>query len=116
MLLKAAWFRLEGKTPAAPITITEIQQAKSYAVTALGVPWPGNLHDLTRWAVALIESRKRRGVALSVRFARALTSRADRIYLNWRETLRYRANRPYQGEVAVTLDSVQWLLVKYRYL
>lgn len=37
-------------------------------------------------------------------------------YLNWRETLRDRANRPFQGEVAAVLQGVQWLLGQFRFL
>src|SRR5688500_13835462 len=39
----------------------------------------------------------------SASFARGLAAAVKRIYLNWREHLRCRANRPYEGEVAVVL-------------
>jgi hypothetical protein len=49
-------------------------------------------------------------------FLRALNARVTQIYLNWREHLRYRTNRPYAGEVARTFQAVSWLLGPYRYL
>src|SRR5437899_1926081 len=49
MLLKAAYFRLLGKSPVEAITLHDIQDAKQYATTFLGVSWIGNLHSLPSW-------------------------------------------------------------------
>lgn len=116
MLLKAAYFRLIGRNPTAPITISDLQSAKHYATTTLGLIGFGNLHSLTSWAELLVEERRLRGLPLPASMARGLHARVRRIYANWRETIRYRANRPYRGEVADTMQSVFWMLGQYRYL
>jgi hypothetical protein len=116
MLLKAAYFRLVGKGPNDSVTMADIQNGKHYANTTLGLGWATNLHDLTRWGQLLIEDRKYRHLPYAAAFARSLTARLQRIYLNWREHLRYHANRPHQGEVATTLQAVFWLLGQYRFL
>jgi hypothetical protein len=116
MLLKAGYFRLAGKTAADPVPLTDIQSVKKYATAHLGLPWPGNLHDLRSWTALLVEERKYRGVAYQAAFARSLVAKVQRLYLNWHESLRYRANRPYAGEMVAVLSGVQWLLGQYRYL
>jgi hypothetical protein len=58
MLLKAAYFRLAGWGLTVRITLADIQAAKVHATSALGLPWPGNLHDLTSWTSLLIEERR----------------------------------------------------------
>jgi hypothetical protein len=87
-----------------------MSNAKGYATSKLGIAWPGGLHELPSWAGLLIEERKVRGVSYPKGFDRALNSRVKIIYLNWREHLRYRVNRPYPGEVSHTLGCVFWLL------
>jgi hypothetical protein len=116
MLLKAAYFRLAGKGPAAPISTQEMYNARSYAKATLGVAWADKLHDLTGWTALLVEERRLRGAPYSWTLARDLLAHTQRIYLNWREYLRYRPNRPYQGETAAVLQGVQWLLGQYRFL
>lgn len=117
MLLKAAYFRLRGWLPAQPITMTDLRDARNYAITTLHLAWPQpNLHDLSRWRELLVEERKNQSAPYSASFARSLSARVTRVYLNWREHLRYRTNRPYAGEVAATFQSVTWLLGQYRYL
>jgi HEPN domain-containing protein len=116
MLLKAAYFRLEGRGPADPITLTDLGNAKKHAMTVLGLSWPENLHDLRRWRDLLVEEHKQRGSAYAPAFVRSFSARVRQVYLNWREYLRYHANRPYQGEVNRTLQALQWLLSQYRYL
>src|SRR5436190_1788620 len=93
MLLKAAYFRLKGWLPANPISMTDLTQARSYAVNHLGLQWSSNLHDLTRWRELLIEERKLRMIPYQAAFSRSLNARVNHIYLNWREHLRYRTNR-----------------------
>lgn len=59
MLLKAAYFRLRGWLPTQPITMTDIRDARNYAITTLQIAWPQpNLHDLSRWRALLVEERK----------------------------------------------------------
>jgi hypothetical protein len=116
MLLKAAYFRLAGWGPPDSVSLADLQHARQHAVTALGLVWPGNLHDLPRWTALLVEDRKYRNVPYAPGFARSLNARVKQVYLNWREQLRYRANRPYRGEVSRTLRATSWLLGQYRYL
>jgi hypothetical protein len=74
----------------------------------LGVPWPGNLHDLTGWRDLLIAERHRLGIPYSPGFRRSLNARVNRIHANWSPDLRYHTNRPYQGEVETIFESVDW--------
>lgn len=112
ILLKAAYFRLTGWGIDATITVDDIRDAKTYAKT-LGLVWTGNLHQLTGWSDLLVEERKKRKKAFAPAFARSLQARARHIYRNWREHLRYKPNRPFQGEVTVVLQGAQWFLDQY---
>lgn len=116
MLLKAAYFRLRGRSDADPIAIGDLHGAKSYAQSTLGMIWPGNLHDVSAWAQLLIEERRFQHQPYPALFARRLNSRVRRVHANWRETLRYRSNRPYVGEVDAVLQCVRWVLGQYRFL
>jgi hypothetical protein len=116
MLLKAACFRLRGKNPTDRITMPELQAMKAHAKTILGLPWPGNLHDLTCWRNVLIEERKRLGHPYHPAVARSLVTHVDFIYANWREDLRYRTNRPYSSELSGTYQAVTWIMGQYRNL
>jgi hypothetical protein len=116
MLLKAAYFRLIGRAPTQPITVSDLLTAKQYAKNQLGLVWHGNLHDLSRWRDLLVEERRLRNLAYPFAFARTLNARVKQISLNWREHLRYRTNRPYQGEVARVFQAVRWLIGEYNLL
>jgi hypothetical protein len=114
MLLKAAYFRLVGWLPRQAVTMNDLKAARGYAIHALGIGWTtSNLHDLTKWAALLVEARRARGVPYPSGFSRAMTSRVGRIYLVWREYLRYRPNRPYRGEVWRTDEALRWLMEMY---
>jgi hypothetical protein len=114
MLLKAAYFRLMLYGPTTPITMVDLQAARTYAL-GLGLAF-GNLHDLPGWRALLIEEHRIRGSPYKSSFARSITTRVGRIHQHWREHLRYRKNRPYLGEVNQTLQNVTWLLSEYRSL
>lgn len=116
MLLKSAYFRLTGRGQKDPISFQDISNVRLYAHQTFGFARQQNLHDLTYWTTLLVEERKRRTMAYPKRFARSLQAQVQRLYLNWREDLRYKANRPYQGEVTAVLRGVQWLLGQYRFL
>jgi hypothetical protein len=97
--------------------MTDLRDARNYASTILHLAWPQpNLHDLSRWRELLVEERKHQLLPYPGIFVRSLNARVTQIYLNWREHLRYRTNRPYHGEVARTFQAVSWLLGQYRYL
>lgn len=116
MLLKAAYFRLSGKTPTDPITFSDIQDAKAEARGMYNVQWTGNLHDVTKWGELLVEKRTVIGQPYSLDFARELNTLLVRIYLNWRENIRYHVNRPRPVEVYSTFQATKWLFVMYRRL
>jgi hypothetical protein len=105
-----------GKGPVDVITLADIMGAKRYATVTLGLPWIGSLHGLQGWCDLLIEERNHRHVPYAPALARSLGSQVRRLTLNWSEQLRYRINRPYQGEVNTTIQSVSWLLGQYRFL
>src|SRR5437879_6241571 len=75
MLLKAAYFRLRGWLPTQAITLTDIRDARNYAISNLHVSWPQpNLHDLSRWCELLIEQRKQQLAPYPWAFARSLNA------------------------------------------
>lgn len=113
MLLKAAYFRLAGKKPSDPITMSDLRNAKGYANTKLGIGWSGNLHDLRGWSGLLVEERKVRGAPYLPSFSTGLNQRITNLHSNWREDLRYSTNRPRHGEVSATVQAVAWLMVNY---
>src|SRR5207249_4335581 len=114
--LKAAYFRLRGWLPSQPITMIDIRNARQYAMTTLHLAWPQNLHDLSRWRELLVEERKHQLLPYPWVFLRPFNARVTQIYVNWREQLRYRTNRPYHGEVTRSFHAVSWLLGQYRHL
>lgn len=122
MVLKAAYFRLTGWRSRQPFTKSDLDNAKAYANrTVFPMPpplkwWDANLHDLSKWALLLIQERRRRSVAFSPAFSRALETRVRLVHANWREYLRYRMNRPYAHEVENTHAAVQWLLRRFHRL
>ena len=113
MLLKAAYFRLRGRMPGDSITIRDLNEAKGYATTKLGLGWGGNLHDLTGWANLLVEERTIRGTPYRPGFRRSLVQQVNALHSNWREDLRYHSNRPRPAEVAVTFQAVAWIKSNY---
>jgi hypothetical protein len=116
MLLKAAYFRLLGWLPNQSITIADLAKAKKDATSVFKLTWPGSLHDLGSWGELLVEERKLRGVPYPGPFARRLRAQVKALFLNWRETLRYRINRPFKGEVERCHESLRWLQGQYRHL
>ena len=113
MLLKAAYFRLAGWLPTVQITVGHMNAAKTQATGTYGLSWPGNLHDLPGWSRLLIHERGVRGAAFPFAFRNQLQARVNRIYLNWRESLRYHDMTPYAGEVIGVRTAVNWLLAQY---
>ena len=63
-----------------------------------------------------MEERKHQLIPYPWAFTRSFNAHVTRIYLNWREHLRYRTNRPFQGEVNTAFQAATWLLGQYRYL
>jgi len=116
MLLKAAYFRLQGWQVGQPISVSDLQQAKYYSTRALLFAWPGNLHYLPGWKNLLAEERRRQGKGYSRGFERSLQAHVTRLALNWSEVLRYHQFRPFQGEVNTCRQAVEWLIGQFRFL
>jgi hypothetical protein len=116
MLLKAAYFRLQGWSATQPISIADMQTAKHYAVSALACIWPGNLHYLPGWKDLLTEQRRQAGVSYPWAFARSLNGHVTRLSLQWSESLRYHDVRPFRGEVRTCQEAVTWLLGQFQHL
>ena len=76
MILKVAYFRLEGRTATGSITIFELRLAQKYA-HALKVQWAGNLHSLPGWAGLLTAEREKRRNPYPTGFASSLESPRD---------------------------------------
>jgi hypothetical protein len=115
MLLKAAFFRLQGKQPNDPITIHDLRIAMQQAQSMYQKKWH-NLHDLGGWAALLTDERRRLGIAYPPRLSRVLNAQVKRIQQNWREDLRYHSNRPYLGEMRATFEGVAWLSSQFHSL
>ena len=111
MTLKAGWFRLIGFAEHQTIRTSDLQNAVSTAQSH-GIAWPGkNLHSLSHWAELLVQHRIQLGRAYSPpAFGVEVVEHSQRIYQHWRETLRYKINRPYASEVRAVRESAQWLL------
>ncbi len=115
MLLKAAYFRLDGLHVKASIGPAELKSARAKAIS-WGMAAPINYHDLPWWAQMLVESRRLAGRAHRHHFSRRLLGNVNRLYQNWREFLRYRNNRPFRGEVETVVAATTWLIGQYRFL
>lgn len=115
MVLKAAYFRLIGKGLDDPIEPNDRDRAGTTAAR-LGILRQRNFHDLRWWVDLLIQSKGLTNRPFPSGFARRLASQVQSIDQNWNETLRYRTNRPREGELYGALNAAQWLLRQYRNL
>lgn len=110
MILKAAWFELIGFPQDRTITTRDLHDAADQA-KAYGIQTFGNLHHLPHWAELLVQHRIHLGRGYSLPALGAeVEEHSQRIYQRWRETLRYKTNRPYASEVRAVRESAQWLL------
>ena len=108
MRVKAAYFRFHfqamGLPPGTQIT-GPLRDRERNAWQAIGAPWKPGHHDIEGWANLLVMKRDNLGQAYAVPFANEVTTRAARIYDNWREYMRYRSIRVLDSEVRTVLDS-----------
>jgi hypothetical protein len=120
MTLKAAWFTLEGVLAEQdPITIADLRRAVDLAENQHLIQWlvQGRYHAIPYWALLLTKHRIAIGKPYpDPRFGMEVEQHSVRIYARWRETMRYKKNRPYPTEVWVVCDSVHWLLANSRRL
>ncbi len=112
MLLKAAAFRVMEIKVNDPIDASSFRSARDQG-KLLGVGEPRNLHDILWWARLLIQLRRSHGRAMATSLANLLVAHASGLDLNWRETLRYCANRPRPSESAAVETSARWLPEQY---
>ena len=118
MTLKAAWFTIEGQLDQdETIKTQDLRRAVKLAKNRYRIPWVGRFHAIRHWADLLVEHRIAIGKPyLNGGFATDIQDHSRRIYDRWRETMRYKKNRPYRREVRVVSDSAQWLLSNSRRL
>ena len=116
MTLKAAYFALFGLAEEEVLTVPgHIQPAINRGRAApLNIAWPpqGAGHNVRAWAELLV------GVlaldlatAYGPGFAAQVRRCGQRIWLLWRETLRYHKNRAYRYEMQQVREATEWLLV-----
>jgi hypothetical protein len=113
MTLKAAYFTLAGFSETQPIRPKDLSLAMGPSARSCGFSWPpeGRGHNLTCWAELLVRFRGLLGKGYAdARFGDAVVDHGTRIYLRWRETLRYHKNQAYAHEVEKVRDSTTWLL------
>jgi hypothetical protein len=114
MLLKAAYFKVDGHGDNEPITLQQVRNAvRQLAQTTYRIIWPaaGDLHNVARWAELLVLHRQTRGLPYAnPPFADDVRFHAEAVYDRWRETLRYHPNRAYQHEVNRVRSATNWLL------
>ena len=97
-----------GVTPA--ITRADLEAARNAAKSRYQIDL-GNFHNVYHWAKLLVYDR----IALGQPYARPgfdleVTRHSESVHYRWRETLRYKANRPYPFEVRTVRHSARWLL------
>lgn len=74
-------------------------------------------HHLVGWATLLITTRANHPLgAYAANFEQQLTDHAQAAGRQWKETLRYRANRPYDEELDEVVDAANWVQRNYRRL
>jgi hypothetical protein len=109
MTLKAAWFALLGYDEYAKIGPNDLRTAVKLAGN-YGIAFP-NLHGVWHWALLLSRHRMALGLGYAdPTFGQEMVEHSHRVYARWRETLRYKTNRPYRLEVDTVRESAQWLL------
>lgn len=119
MTLKAAWFELAGFAPDQAVGPRDLRAAVKLAETTYGIHWPvqGRLHAVWHWAQLVTLHRMAAvGGYADPSFATAVVDYSRWVHERWRETLRYKKNRPYSFEVRMVAESAGWLLANFRRL
>lgn len=112
MLLKAAFFRLQGTAAGQAIHLYEARtKAREW-----GLEPPTDRHDLRWWNRLVIAAREAMGRPFSPREASSLTRRVDTVARNWHVVLRYRVNRPSEQELWEVQEAARRILLQYRRL
>jgi hypothetical protein len=113
--LKAAYYRTKGLLPGTPLGPYR-RPAETRIRFLLGLPMHDPVgHHVFGWARLVEDARAvTPGVAaLPPGVSAAMNSHAQRVAACWVETLRYRANRPYNEELAAVQAAAQWFRNNY---
>lgn len=123
MRLKAAYYRLidvpDGwniEEPIAPNPDSPRKIAQSLIKGLLNLGSPGAAgHHIVGWATLLIHTRSSHVLgAYDAALESALSNHAQAAGRQWREILRYRANRPYDEELDEVIAAANWVRRNYR--
>ncbi|MGD0518442.1 MAG: hypothetical protein ABSA26_12975 [Thermoguttaceae bacterium] len=112
MILKSAWFsNVLDYDENRAIKIQDLDQARNIAKNNYGISW-NNLHDIEGWAQLIVAHRIKIGCIYSdPGFYTQVGIQSQRVYLRWREILRYKKNRAYHFEANIVADSANFFLV-----
>jgi hypothetical protein len=114
MILKAAYFTLQGRAELAVLTWrTDILPA-IIAGRGMGIAWPlhGQGHNVRAWAELLIAERAATpGAAYPHPFGQEVQERGEAIGELWSETLRYHKNLAYLYEMNQVREAAEWFLL-----
>jgi hypothetical protein len=125
MRLKAAYYRLAGvpeywdiEMPIPPNPSSPRKVAQNAIKHLSGLTHAGEAgHNLAGWSQLLIQARSAHALgAFDPAFERALGDHVRAAARQWREILRYRANRPYDSEAADVTSAARWIKTRYRRL
>jgi hypothetical protein len=125
MRLKTAYYRLTNvpdnwnlDVPLPATTQSPRWNAQVQIKNLLGLHKPTEAgHHLVGWATLVISTRANHALgAFQADFERRLSDHVQAAGRQWREILRYRANRPYDEEIGPVVAAANWLQRSYRRL
>lgn len=111
--MKAASFRARQFALTQRIDTSDRKAAWNAYHNASNLKPTPNQHQLSTWARALVYFRALAGPPIPAPLATEIENRADRIYLHWREFLRYHAVRVPHFEVQTVRRDVHWFRQNY---
>ena len=112
MTIKAAFFRTIGFPLDRPITFVDLKAAMTRGVQNYGILWPyaGWGHRLGPWAELLIAEKAQGRVGYAQDLEGQISTRSQRVYRFWRETLRYHKNVAYLYELNAVRADATWFI------
>lgn len=119
MLVKAAYFRLDGHSRGQEISLhNDLRRAVQRGKNEHQVIWPKAhaMHSVRGWAELLILERVSRNQAFSGVFAQAIQHHSLVIEQHWSVVLRYRKNVAYRHEVERVRTATEWFVINSREL
>jgi hypothetical protein len=126
MRLKAAYYRLVSvpenwdlDVPTPPAVVSPRRDAQVQIQNLIGLGHSAQAgHHLVGWATLVITTRAGHPVLgpFATGFETQLNNHAQAAGRQWREILRYRANRPYDEEVDAVVDAANWIRGNYHRL